>query len=42
MQLEPVAAGFGAFLTVTVGSRSNPVVVNLKRLNVKSGIDFSL
>jgi hypothetical protein len=39
MRLEPVASASGAFLTVTVGSRSNPVVLNLKRLNVKSGID---
>lgn len=42
MRLDRVAADFGAFLTVTVGSRSNPVVINLKRLKVKSGIDFSL
>ena len=42
MRLKQGAAGSGAFLTVTVGSRSNPVVANLKRLNVRSGMDFSL
>jgi hypothetical protein len=32
MRLKPVAAASGAFLTVTAGSRSNPVVLNLKSL----------